>query len=82
MKNKLKNFAKSIFNRDDWDPNSISGLGDWEINAFEVNPTVTNKRKPRGVPHSTLPLAERLKKVQADLEAFEDSLPDLKEIQS
>lgn len=77
MKNKVTNLINSFFIKRDWDPNSISGLGDWESSAFEDNPAATIVRQPRGVPHSSLPLAERLRKVQADLEAFDNSLPDL-----
>ncbi len=80
MKNKITDLANSFFKRRDWDPNSISGLGDWESNAFEDNPAATDARQPRGVPHSSLPLAERLKQVKADLEAFDNSLLDLNKL--
>jgi hypothetical protein len=77
MKNKITEFFKGFFKKRDWDPNSISGLGDWSNAAFEENAAATDVRQPRGVPHSSLPLAERLIKLQADLEAFDNSLPDL-----
>lgn len=82
MKNILTNIVKGLFKRRDWDPQTISGLGEWDLNAFEDGPAVFNHHSPRGVPHAALPLAERLKKVQADLEAFEEALPDLNKIQS
>jgi hypothetical protein len=77
MKNRFTNLAKGFFDSRDWDPNSILGLGTWELHTPEYTPAVTNARTSRGTPHSSLPLAERLRKVQADLEAFEESLPDL-----
>jgi len=78
MKNKIIDIAKRFFNRRNWDPNTISGLGEWDKSSFdEAEPAAETLRHSRGVPHQSLPLAERLKKVQSDLEQFEESLPDL-----
>lgn len=82
MKNKLASCLKTIFKRREWDPNTITGLGDWELGTTEYIPAVTHTEKSRGTPHSDLPLSCRLRKVQAELDAFERSLPDLNEPQS
>lgn len=78
MRNIITNLKNSFFR--DWDPNSISGLGDWESDGFEVSPAATNARQSRGKPHYSLPLAERLNQVRTDLEAFDNSLPDLNKL--
>lgn len=78
MKNIFTNALKGFFSFGDWNPNSISGLGNWENYSSDDAPAAVNKRTARGVPHPSLPLAERLKQVEADLRAFDESLPDLK----
>jgi hypothetical protein len=82
MKIKLVGYLKTIFKRREWDPNTFTGLGDWELGATEYTPAVTHTENSRGIPHPDLPLSYRLKKVQADLDAFKKSLPDLNEPQS
>jgi len=82
MKNKLVGYFKTIFKRGKWDPNSITGLGDWKLGTAEYIPALTHNKNSRGLPHPDLPLSYRLKKVQADLDAFEKSLPDLNKPQS
>lgn len=78
MKNNIIDKINRFFNRRNWDPNTISGLGDWDKSNFdEPESVVETPRRSRGVPHPALPLAERLKKVQSDLQKFEESLPDL-----
>jgi hypothetical protein len=79
MKNSFVAYLISFFGRRVWDPNSITGLGEWELSAPGDIPAVTQEETPRGTPHPHLPISDRLKKVQADLDAFDKSLPDLNE---
>lgn len=82
MKNSFVGYLISFFSRRVWDPNSITGLGEWELSATGDIPAVTQEGASRGTPHPHLPLSDRLKKVQADLDAFDKSLPDLNEYRS
>lgn len=82
MKNKLSSYLKTIFERRKWDPNTITGLGNWELATPEDIPAATHDEHRRGIPNPDLPLSYRLKKVQAELDAFEKSLPDVNEPQS
>lgn len=78
MKNNIIDTIKRFFSRRNWDPNTISGLGNWDKSTFdETEPVAVTPQRSRGIPHPALPLAERLKKVQSDLQIFEESLPDL-----
>lgn len=82
MKNIFSFFAGEKMKGSSWDPNSILGLGDWDANYREVKTPVINMKGPRGVPHTSLPLAMRLAKVHADLKDLEKALPNLKKLKS
>lgn len=82
MKDRFVSYLKTFFKRREWDPNTITGLGEWELGTTGYYPAVTQTVNLRGTPHPHLPLSERLKQVQADLDAFEKSLPNLNEPRS